>query len=117
MTPAFIETLVCNWCGRNRPKYRIHRLHSKQVICDYCLDWQKHALDVLAGETPRGCQGCVKTWQQLSAETPGDQVRMYVVPKDGIYQLLCKACVIPYLPKTSALYKGTQFGAETLKIL
>jgi hypothetical protein len=117
LSPAFIEAIVCNWCTKARPRFRVHRLQSNQVICDYCLDWQQHALDVLGGAPPRGCQGCCKTWAMLSAMTPGDQVRMYVVPKDGIYQLLCAACIKPYLPKTPQLYKGTKFGTDTLKLL
>jgi hypothetical protein len=41
---------------------------------------------------------------------------MYVVQKDGIYQVLCLACVQVYAPKRRDLYKGTKFGAEVLKI-
>jgi len=41
---------------------------------------------------------------------------MYVVPKDGIYQLLCACCVRPYVGKRADLYAGTRFGKETLKL-
>ena len=53
---------------------------------------------------------------QLQEQILGAEVRMYVVPKDGIYQLLCAGCVKPYLPKRKDLYRGTKFGTETLKI-
>jgi hypothetical protein len=96
--------------------FRVHRLATRQVICDDCLEWHLHALQFLGGAPPRGCQGCRRDWQSLQDETPGDQVRLYVVAKDGMYQLLCAACVKPYLPKTKELYKGTRFGKETLKI-
>lgn len=117
MAPVFIETVLCHWCQKHKPRFLAHRLASNQVICQYCLDWHFHALDFLGGAPPQGCQQCLKTWQQLSDETPGTQVRLYVVPKDNILQLLCAACVRPYLPKQSQLYKGTRFGAEALKIL
>lgn len=116
MTPAFHETIVCNWCGRARQKFRIHPLETGQAICDYCLDWHRHAMDFLGGAPPRGCQGCCHSWEEIKAAAPGEQVRMYVVPKDGLMQLLCARCVKPYLPQTKELYKGTQFGHTALKI-
>lgn len=106
----------CNWCSKFRPDFLTHRLSSNQVICENCLDWHNAALEMLGGEPPRGCQECGRSWQTLSAETPGLQVRMYVVPKDGIYQLLCPSCVRPYLPKRADLYRGTEFGSQTLKL-
>jgi hypothetical protein len=115
MSPAILETVVCNWCTRALPKFRVHRLMSHQVICDYCLEWQDHAMEVLGGAVPRGCQACGTSWYDLNARS-GQQVRMYVVPKDGIFQLLCIDCVRPHLPKTKELYKGTKFGSQTLKI-
>jgi hypothetical protein len=41
---------------------------------------------------------------------------MYVVPRDGIYQILCRECAARYLPKRHDLYKGTAFGHAALKI-
>jgi hypothetical protein len=63
-----------------------------------------------------GCQGCSATWEFLRDSTLGEEVRLFVVPRDGIYQVLCAACVRVYLPKRADLYGGTQFGAETLKL-
>jgi hypothetical protein len=117
MSPALIETVPCHWCTKHRPRYRVHRFQSNQAICDYCLDWHYHCLEFLSGAAPAGCQVCLTSWADLRARELGAQVRLYVVPKDGILQLLCAACVKPYLPKTKQLYKGTQFGAEALKIL
>ncbi|GEM_PF-1180609 len=115
--PVFLETFKCHWCQKHRPKFRVHKLESNQIICDYCLMWQQQALDVLGGAPPRGCQYCLTTWEVLKERSPGEQVRMYVLSKDGILQLLCKDCVKVYLPKTAELYKGTQFGSESLKLL
>ena len=106
----------CNWCSRERPAYRVHRLASNQVICDYCLEWHQAAIDMLAGKPPRGCQQCGISWETLRDSTPGVEVRMYVVPKDGIYQLLCAHCVRPYAGKRADLYGGTEFGRNQLKI-
>jgi hypothetical protein len=118
-------TLVkCHYCSRFRPVWRVHRLGSDerpaQSICDYCLHWHNAALELLAGRALPGCQNC-----GLSSETlreilsQGDaavEVRMYVVPRDGIYQVLCPTCVRPYVAKRADLYRGTPFGTEVLKL-
>ncbi len=116
MSPAFVESIRCHYCQKHRPRTRVHRLQSNQVICDHCLEWHFAALDMLGGSPPPGCQGCNHTWAELCAMTAGQQVRLYVVPKDSIYQLLCATCVRPYLPKRAELYKDTQFGNEALKL-
>ena len=110
------ELLRCNWCSKQLPRFRVHTLASGQHICDYCLDWHQHTMAFVGGEClPRGCQVCGVTWEQLHNSTVGVEVRMYGVPKDGIYQLLCAACARPYVAKRADLYKGTQFG-EHLKL-
>ena len=91
-------------------------MESGQFICEYCLDWHHHAIAFLGGAIPRGCQECGVTWETLREVTPGIAVKMYVVQKDGIYQLLCATCCDQYLPKRADLYKGSQFGSETLKL-
>ena len=106
----------CHWCSKQREDFRVHRLASNQVICDYCLEWHMKALDMLAGTLPPGCQGCDRTMAQLYDSSNGVEVRMYVVPKDGIYQVLCRSCIQPYTGKRSDLYTGTKFGKETLKL-
>ena len=67
---------------------------------------------------PPGCQVCSKTFDELRVLGTGVeyQVRMYVLPKDGIYQVLCGECIKPYTQKRGDLFKGTQFGSEVLKI-
>jgi hypothetical protein len=111
---AHVLAVRCNWCSKQRPEFRVHRIVSGQVICDDCLDWHQRALEMLAGYTPPGCQKCGVSWAHLADSTPGVEVRMYVVPKEGIYQLLCAACVRPYAAKRADLYGGTEFG-NTLK--
>ncbi len=89
---------------------------SGQAICEECLSWHIHAVEFLGGAVPRGCQECGKTWEFLRDSTLGDEVRMYVVPKDGIYQIHCALCVREYVRKRSDIYRGTQFGSEVLKL-
>jgi hypothetical protein len=112
-----VLSVQCNYCSKWRPEFRVHRITNAQTICDHCLEWHLHAIDFLGGETaPHGCQECGATWEQLRDFTPDVEVRMYVVPKDGIYQLLCSACVRPYLPKRADLFRGTEFGSKTLNL-
>lgn len=65
---------------------------------------------------PRGCQVCETSWEILRDSTPGVEVRMYVVPKDGIMQLLCRSCCQQYVAKRPDLYHGTQFAKSGLNI-
>ena len=111
-------TARCNYCSRQLPFFRVHRLREAQIICDDCIDWHNRALEFLAGAPPPGCQECGATWEFLrdSPLSVEIQLRMYVVPRDGIYQILCSECVRRYLPKRRDLYAGTQFGHGVLKI-
>ena len=116
MNLPHLVAVRCNYCSKERPAFRMHNLASGQKICDYCLDWHNHAIEFLGGAVPRGCQECGATWAFLRDSTLGDEVRMYVVPRDGIYQVHCATCVAAYVAKRADLYKGTQFGSEVLKI-
>lgn len=81
-------------------------------MCLRCHEWHGHALRILAGEFPRGCQECGLTLEQLNTLGTGATTRMYVVPKDGIYQVLCAICKDAYCAKRADLYRATQFGSE-----
>jgi len=110
-----VAGMRCNWCSKERPHYRIHRLQSNQVICDYCLEWHFDALEFLGGAIPIGCQDCGKPWSELKAENPLEiGTRLYVVQKDNIYQMLCCHCIKPYAEKREDLYHDTEFW-RTLK--
>ena len=85
-------------------------------MCRGCLEWHGHALQILAGAMPRGCQECGVSTRQLYDLTAGPTIRMYVVPKDGIYQVLCTTCKDAYCAKRADLYRGTKFGHEDLKL-
>jgi hypothetical protein len=91
---------------------------SGQTICEDCLLWHFRALDFLGGAPPMGCQECGKGWAAIQAESPAIEIalRVFVVAKDGIYQMLCSRCARDYVPKTPDLYKGTKFGSEVLNL-
>jgi hypothetical protein len=94
----------CNWCSHWKPESDVHRLSTNQVICGYCLEWHLHALDVMGGNMPNGCQECGERFEHAP------EIHVYVVQKDGIYQVLCSRCVTPYTRKRGDIYKGTQYG-------
>ena len=106
----------CHYCSRFRPAWRVHRLGAAaQTICDSCLNNHYRALEVLSGTAISGCHACDASWEMLR-DRAGADVRLYVVPRDGVLQVLCSTCVTAYLPKRADLYKGTAFGAETLRV-
>jgi hypothetical protein len=114
MKAPIVLAKTCHWCSRQVPPYRTHTLESKQTICDDCLGWHFHAQDMLGGAPPRGCQVCQRSWEILRDSTKNVEVRMYVIPKDGILQLLCRDCCQRYVAKRQDLYKGTEFAKHGL---
>lgn len=111
MTVPNVLAVRCHYCSRQRPAWQTHQLTGAQRICDACLDWHNKALEFLAGRAIPGCQGCGASWELLRDSTADVEVRLYVVPRDGIYQVLCRACVRPYVSARSDLYRETPFGA------
>jgi hypothetical protein len=111
-----VISVRCHYCSKEYPAWRTHQLQRSQRICDYCLDWHNKAIEFLAGRGLPGCQVCGASWEFLHDSTLGVEVRMYVVPKDGIYQILCATCVRPYVSKRADLYGGTRFGTEALNL-
>jgi len=103
----------CHYCSKQRAPWRVHRLGTAaQTICDDCLAWHQRAIDLLAGAPISGCQECATSWETLRDRELGEDVRLYVVPRDGIYQVLCAACVRLYIPGRKDLYRGTAYGAR-----
>jgi hypothetical protein len=77
-------------------------------MCWHCYEWHQHALKMLAGKPPPGCQDCGLKFADLP-EIGGD-TKMYLHVKDGIYQVLCKTCSDAYILKRVDLYGHTAFG-------
>lgn len=108
---GIVTAVRCHYCSRQVPAWRTHRLGDHaQLICDDCLDWHNKAIDLLAGRAMPGCQACGATCEFLRNSELSGEIRMYVVPKDGIYQVLCQSCCGPYVAKRSDLYRETPFG-------
>lgn len=114
---AVVMSVRCNYCSKYVSRSVARRLAGHaQIICDDCIDWHNRSIEVLAGEIPAGCQQCSRSWDLIRDGAIGDDVRMYVVPKDGIYQLLCSLCCMPYLRLRSDFYKDTAFGRTALNL-
>jgi hypothetical protein len=117
---SVLASLRCHYCSRWRAAWDVHRLGTPekpaQLICMNCLDWHQRALDLLAGHAMPGCQECCATWATLRDQAPGVEVRLYVVPRDGIYQVLCASCVGPYVRARRDLYVGTPFAHAGLEV-
>lgn len=108
--------VTCPYCLTPRSPNEVVRMKGAGLMCWHCYEWHAQALRMLAGEPPTGCQECGLSFQELTAMHPDGNVRMVLVQKDKIYQVLCGACADGYLPKRSELFKGTKFGSETLKV-
>lgn len=99
----------CNFCSRQLNPADVWSYSSGQSICQQCIDKQRKMRDMLAGKIEYSCVECgakpeVKVTQSLST------VRLYAVPKDGVYQFLCNPCKDAYCIKRRDIYGGTQFG-------
>ena len=100
----------CNYCWRFWPASEVMEIgHGGVLMCFYCH--QKHQVAEEAFQPPRVCQGpCGRTFEQISAVTPGNKVGMTIHWKDGVYQVLCASCDADYVLKRQDLYGSTEFG-------
>ncbi len=108
----------CRRCGKFRdPREFVHG-HTLGY-CWFCYEWHAIALDAFAGNPPKGCQDCGRTYAELEAlgtlsmDGRGD-VRFAFHVKDGIYQVLGVACGCSgaYERKRLDLYGDTPYGRE-----
>lgn len=100
--------LRCRLCSKFRSPSEF--VHSPITgYCWHCYEWHQRALKMLAGEDPPGCQECEVSFEVLRAAACGD-LRMYLHPKDGIYQVLCLKCSDEYERKRLDLYGDTPHG-------
>ena len=103
----------CPYCSKFKLPGEILHLSGGMSICQRCFDWHCKALEVLAtGKAPDGCQDCGITFEDLSNLSADGNTRMRLVPKDGVYQILCARCSEIYLPKRMDLLGGTRFAAQ-----
>ena len=108
---SVVVAVECPYCSRFRHPSQIIPLGTGGAkICWHCYEWHQQAVKALSGQPPSGCQVCAVTFQQLSERAPGGDTPMYVHVKDGIYQVLCKACSDRYVVQRRAFFKDTAFG-------
>lgn len=116
MTAPAIINAKCHYCSQWRLPGEIIQIGVGGVkMCFHCHEWHVKQIDAVAiGGVPPGCFDCRKTWEELRLSFDlGDnpsEVKMFLVPKDGIYQLLCRTCSDAYEQKRADLLKGTQHG-------
>jgi hypothetical protein len=112
--PAVLSTR-CHYCSKFRNPHEIIPIGTGgALMCFHCYEWHTKSLNALAtGSAPPGCFECRVTWAELRARpASGDEtsVKMYLVPKDGIYQLLCRTCSDAYERKRADLLGDTVYG-------
>lgn len=108
-SPA-IFTVRCHYCSHPRTPTEILKIGTGgAIMCWHCYEWHLKALKMLCGQPPPGCQTCGVTFDELAERSSGDCC-MYVHPKDGIYQVLCRACSDRYVPQRVDLYRPTKYG-------
>ncbi len=108
--PAGVMRVRCHYCSHFRSGHEVIYSPGGVVMCWHCYEWHGHALDVLAGNPPPGCQECGLMFEELAARTPDGDCKMYVHPRDGLYAVLCKQCSDAYVLRRVDLYGPTQFG-------
>ena len=111
LAPAVFRLYAqCPQCSRHCAP---EELVGTQPRCYRCQDWSERAAHVI--DAAAGCQECLASWQQLRERAPGADVKVYVVPSDGIYKVLCRPCCDDFVRKSRFLYAGTAFR-ETMKL-
>lgn len=108
---------LCRMCGKWRSMHEFVHSHVTGY-CWHCYEWHQHAMAVLAGGVPRGCQECGRSHEELERLGGSADVRYGMHRRDGIYQLLGFACGCSdeYERKRLDMYGGTPYGeAKKLK--
>jgi hypothetical protein len=108
-----VVAVRCHYCSKYRnPKEVMPLGTGGALMCWHCYEWHGHALLMLGGQPPPGCQDCGISFEELRLAYKGGDVKMYLHQKDGIYQILCRRCSDQYVPKRVDLYGATEFGAS-----
>ncbi len=107
---AEVVKVRCHYCNRSWPPSEVITTGEATKICCYCHE--KHLQAVLAFAPPHECMVCHRTFEQISAATPGNEVHMTAHWKDGIYQILCATCDADYVQKRRDQFGDTPFGWE-----
>ncbi len=110
--------VLCNWCGKLKPRHEVMEHPGGYKRCLRCEDAHMEALKLLAtGDPPKFCLLCERTHEQLEREL-GERYTYMIVhgPVDGIYIAACPECSETLRQKQLTHYKGTEFGAKKLGV-
>lgn len=100
----------CRRCSRFRSPREF--VAGPYGYCLHCYENHRKALAALASGCFEACQECGKTWREVAAGQSGDDIRMEMHLKDGLYQLLCKGCSAAYAAKRLDLYGRTPWAKQ-----
>lgn len=103
----------CNHCSKERHPAEVVRLGEGGArICLRCLESHQQALRALnTGTPPKECQECQTPFELMLPDAQGNiPMTLQMLPKDGIWQVLCMGCAAEYESKRSDLIKGTAYG-------
>lgn len=101
----------CHYCSKFRSASEIQPLGTGGAkICFRCLEWHRVAMRALCGDPPPGCQECGIKFADLKDFDRAGNLRMQLVVKDGIYQILCTPCCDIYERKRADLFRETAYG-------
>ena len=108
--PIFL--VRCQYCSKQRRPNEVSYYPGGVIRCWHCEEWHARAIDLLAyGTVPETCQGCNTPTRGLPDDGEGN-VELYLHPKDGVYQILCRTCSDRYVRQRVDLYGATEFGSE-----
>jgi hypothetical protein len=113
MSATVIMSVRCHYCSKWQLPGEVHEMGTGGIhICRNCLDWHERASKFLTENVPPpGCQECGRSISDVSADKC-TTARLWLVPKDGIYQVLCTECREAYEQKRADLFGPTRYGAE-----
>lgn len=95
---------------RRCTKWRSPHEFVGDTITGYCLQcYSDHCIQIAQIRGIDLCCECKLTFTQLRARN-GGKLRMTMVPKDGIYQLLCHICNARFEQLSKHFFKGTPYG-------
>ena len=105
-----IFSVRCHYCSGWANKHELVTIGAAAKMCWKC--WERHleALSMLKGDRLWSCGGCKLSVQELNEQSTRPYISMWVVFKDGIYQVLCTPCRLGYEQKRKDLFKGTPYG-------
>lgn len=110
LSAAIQVGIRCKICQKSKGKnHFVFQSDDSGNVCDDCYAWHRRAIRLLGGEIPKGCQECNRSVYEIAQASASEDVRFFVHPKDGIYQLLCARCSDAYERKVP-IYKETLYG-------